>query len=89
MQAREVRRAGWAMVLIPATMAAARLTLYYLGYGCIIMLVMIAMGTCAQDPNSLPSNKNLPPQVCKGLDIWHDAYRFISFDSDEPEDVLT
>ena len=34
----------------------------FLGCGCIIMLGMMATGASAQDPNSLPDNKILPPQ---------------------------
>ena len=32
---------------------------------------------------------SLPPQVLKGMDMSHEAYRFGVFNCDEPEDVLT
>ena len=50
------------MALIPATMAAARMTRYDWDYGCIITSVIMATGVGAQDPNSLPDDKILPPQ---------------------------
>ena len=53
------------------------------------MLVIIATGTRAQDPGSLPSTNSLPLQVCKGMDMSYDVFRFKAFNCHKQEDILT
>ena len=56
---------------------------------CIVMIIVITTEARAQDLETLTDTNGLPPQVLKGMDMSHEAYRFDTFDCDEPEDVLT
>ena len=56
-------------------------------YNLYIMLLVTTVS--AQDIDSPSVTEGLPPQVRKGMDIAHDAYRFAAFNCDEPEEVLT
>ena len=53
---------GWAIALTQATRADARMTFYGWDCRCIVKAVMMTMGVCAQDSNSLSDDKILPPQ---------------------------
>ena len=77
------------MVLVPTTIVTRRMLLNAWNGWCIVMLIIIITGVSVQDPGSTPNVDGLPPQVHKGMKMSHEAYRFESFDCNEPEDVLT
>ena len=76
------------MVLLPTTIIAHRMLLKAWNSWCIVMLVVIVIEASAQDPEALTVIDRLPPQ-CRGLDMSHEAYCFVVFGCDKPEDVLT
>ena len=76
------------MVLLPATIIACRILLNAWNSWCIVMLVVIVIEASAQDPEALTGIDRLPPQ-CRGLDMSQEAYRFVVFGCEKPEDILT
>ena len=84
-----MKRLGCAMVHVPATIVTRRMLLNAWNGWFIVMLIIIITGVSVQDPGSTPNGDGLPPQVRKGMDMSHKAYRFGAFNCDEPEDMLT
>ena len=77
------------MILLPTTIITCRLLTNARNSWCIVMIIVIATEARAQDLEKLTDTNNLPPQVLKGMEMFHKAYRFDAFDCEEPEDVLT
>ena len=86
---RGMKQLGCAMVLLPATIITRRLLTNIWNSWCVAMIIVIATQARAQDLETLAETNELPPQVLKGMDMSHQAYRLNTFDCDEPEDVLT
>ena len=84
-----MKQLGCAMVLLPATIITRRLLTNVWNSWCIAMIIVIATKARAQDLKTLTETNELPPQVLKGIDMSHQAYRLNTFDCDKPEDVLT
>ena len=84
-----MKQLGCAMVLLPTTIFTRRLLTNVWNSWCIAMIIVITTEARAQDIETLTDTNELPPQVLKGMDMSHQAYRYDAFDYDKPEDVLT
>ena len=87
--ARSRRELGWAMALYPAVIITRRLLTNAWSSWCVVMVIVLATQTGAQDLEDMEVGTVPPNQVLAGMDMSHGLYRLDAFDCDEPEDIIT
>ena len=86
---RNWRELGWALVLYPAAIITRRLLTNAWNSWCVVMIIVLATQTGAQDLEDIEVSSIPPNQVLAGMDMSHGSYRLDAFDCDEPEDIIT
>ena len=73
--ARNQRELGWAMALYPAVIITWRLLTNAWSSWCVVMVIVLAAQTGAQDLEDMEVSSVPPNQVLSGMDISHGSYR--------------
>ena len=80
-----LKRTCWVIMLCPVILVVSRWLRHWWGMLVLILALMATVVRAQEEAGIL----ELPPQVLKGMDMWHQAYELEAFDYDDPEEVVT